>query len=285
MADKHILILGNMTKPGVREKIDELLPWFAERVDVLGVHRADEPDPSGIGEADLCVVFGGDGTLLHAARNMANTGVPLLGVNMGKLGFLAEFTVAELQRHFEAILAGEVAPTERMLLEVCVNGCEKKAFCATAINDVAIQAGEPFRMIDLIVEQNGGMISRYLGDGLVICTPTGSTAYNLSAGGPIIEPTLDAVTITPIAAHTLALRPIVVRSDETISVTASQVNPGSTVVIDGQATTGLCEGDVVEIRRSATPARIIPCPSRSFFQTLTNKLQWGQSPHHGQSGA
>jgi len=285
VANKRIIILGHMGKPGIPEQIEALRPWFEQRADVLGVHRADEATAADAAHADLCVVFGGDGTLLHAARNIAAAGVPLLGVNMGKLGFLAEFTVEEMQQHFERILSGGVQPTERMILEVSVDRCSGDAFIATAVNDVAIQAGAPYRMIELNVEQNGDTISRYLGDGLVISTPTGSTAYNLSVGGPILEPTLDGVVITPVAPHTLALRPIVVRSDVTIRITANRVNAGSAVIIDGQATTGLCAGDTVSVGRSKTPARIIPCPERGYLQTLTNKLQWGQSPHHDANGS
>ena len=283
MPDKHIIILGHMDKVGVRDKIDALLPWFEQRVNVLGVHRADEACAGDCEKADLCVVFGGDGTLLHAARNIAEAGVPLLGVNMGKLGFLAEFTVEELHEHFETILAGDVEPTERMMLEVTVNRPNGKPSTSPAVNDVAIHAGKPFRMIDLDLQQDGRTITRYRGDGLVIATPTGSTAYSLSAGGPVIEPTLDAIVITPVAPHTLALRPLVVRSDKSIDITATHVNPGSSVIVDGQDSTPLAVGDTICVRRTETPARIIPCPGRAFFQTLADKLQWGQSPHHNGS--
>jgi len=280
MAYTRVIILGNMTKAGVPETIEALKPWFERLVTVLGVLPADRAGPDDVRPADLCMVFGGDGTLLQAARNVAAAGVPLLGVNMGKLGFLAEFTVDVLQNHLEAILAGQVAPTERMMLEMTLRRGDADHFQATALNDVVIQAGEPFRMIDLDVSQDGGTISRYLGDGLAICTPTGSTAYNLSVGGPILEPTLDAIVITPFAPHTLALRPIVVRSHNAIHITATRVNAGSAVIIDGQATMGLADGDTVCVRRSETVARIIPCPGRTFFETLSSKLQWGQSPHH-----
>ncbi len=282
MPDKHIIILGNMNKAGVRDKIDDLLPWFEQRVGVLGVHRADEACAGDCDQADLCVVFGGDGTLLHAARNIAEVGVPLLGVNMGKLGFLAEFTVEQLHQHFETILAGDVEPTERMMLEVTVTRPEGEPSRATAVNDVAIHAGEPFRMIDMDLQQDGRTITRYRGDGLVIATPTGSTAYSLSAGGPVIEPTLDAIVITPVAPHTLALRPIVVRSDKPIDITATHVNAGSSVIVDGQDSTHLSAGDTICVRRSELAARIISCPGRAFFDTLSDKLQWGQSPHHNE---
>ncbi len=238
--------------------------------------------PTGGAEADLCVVFGGDGTLLAGARMLADTGIPLLGVNMGKLGFLAEFNVEHMKKHFDEILEGKVQPTERMMLDVCVTDCETHGLRSPAANDVAISAGSPFRMIDVNVSQGGTMIAQYLGDGVVISTPTGSTGYNMSAGGPVLEPTLDAVVITPIAPHTLSIRPIVVRSDETIRITANHVNTGTAVIIDGQISSGLCDGDVVEVRRMEKPARIIPHPGKVFLETLANKLQWGRSPHHSE---
>ncbi|MHC4983257.1 MAG: NAD(+)/NADH kinase [Planctomycetota bacterium] len=280
MSKKRVLILANMSKPGVAEQLERLRPWFQSRAEVIAEQAADQPLAKGAEKADLCVVFGGDGTLLAAARLLAGTAVPLIGVNMGKLGFLAEFNVEHMQKHFDDILAGKIEPTERMMLDVDVTNCEVHGFSSPAANDVAISAGEPFRMIDLNVAQGGMQIAQYLGDGLLVSTPTGSTGYNMSAGGPIIEPTIDAVTITPIAPHTLSMRPIVVRSDLTIRITATRVNPGSAVIIDGQASGGLCHGDTVEVRRAEKPMRLIPHPGRGFFSTLSDKLQWGLSPHH-----
>ncbi|HUS48132.1 MAG TPA: NAD(+)/NADH kinase [Phycisphaerae bacterium] len=281
MPKKRVIILANMTKPGVPEQLAALRPWFEKRVDIVAQQPANQPVPAGAADkADLCVVFGGDGTLLAAARLLAGSRVPLMGVNMGKLGFLADFNVEHMQKHFDDILSGKVAPTERMMLEVCVRNCPEHKFCSPAANDAAISSGAPFRMIDLNVAQGETQIARYLGDGLVVSTPTGSTGYNMSAGGPILEPTLDAVTITPVAPHTLSMRPIVVRSDLTISITATRVNPGTAVIIDGQVSGGLCDGDTVEVRRAKMPMRLIPHPGRSFFETLSDKLQWGLSPHH-----
>ena len=280
MAGKNLIILGNMDKPGVPEQIEALRDWFDQRVEVLAVLPAAGQLPDGLGVADLCVVFGGDGTLLAAARMLAGTGTPLLGVNMGKLGFLAEYSVEHLQKHFDDILSGKIAPTERMMLFVCISNCEVHQFCSPAANDVAISAGRPFRMIDLNVSQGDHQISRYLGDGLVVSTPNGSTGYNMSAGGPILEPTLDALAITPVAPHSLSMRPIVAQSNATIRITATQVNPGTAVVIDGQVSSGLCDGDTIDVRRAEKGAMIVPRPGRPFFKTLAEKLQWGQSPHH-----
>ncbi len=275
-----ILILGNMTKPGVGEQIDSLRDWFASKGEIIAIAPADEPLDDVARSADLAIVFGGDGTLLSAARMLAGATVPLLGVNMGKLGFLAEFDVEHLQRHLDEILAGEIKPVERMMMEITACGCEGEQFSSPVANDVAISSGPPFRMIDLTVRQGEEMIARYLGDGLVVSTPSGSTGYNMSAGGPILEPTLDAVTITPIAPHTLSLRPIVVRSDKPIRIEAINVNEGTTVIVDGQVSCSLARGAAVEIRKAARGALIIPHPGRGFFQTLAEKLNWGQSPHH-----
>jgi len=280
MSGKRVVILGNMRKKGVAEQIERLREWFEQRCDLAGVLPADTAVTAPVNQVDLCVVFGGDGTLLSAARLFAGTKTALLGVNMGKLGFLADYNVEHMRKHFEDVLEGRVQPARRMMLEVCVSNCDRHGFRSPAANDVAICSGAPFRMVDLLVEQGGSQISRYLGDGLVVATPTGSTGYNMSAGGPILEPTLDAVVITPVAPHTLSLRPIVVRSDKAIRITARGVNLGTAVIIDGQVSSSLCDGDVVEVRRADEPAHIIPHPGRDFFETLSNKLQWGRSPHH-----
>lgn len=280
MARKKLLILGNMLKPGVEQQIQALSEWFSQWVDIIAVCPARDPLPPAAAQADLAAVFGGDGTLLTASRMLASLGVPLLGVNMGKLGFLAEYSVEHLKKHFPAILSGEIQPIERMMLEVSVRGCRAEPFSSPAANDLAISSGPPFRMIDLSVRQGDGELARYVGDGLVVSTPSGSTGYNMSAGGPILDPALEAIAITPVAPHTLSLRPVVVRSDWPIIIRATKVNEGTAVIIDGQVCSSLCDGDTVEVRRSPRGALIVPHPGRTFFDTLADKLQWGRSPHH-----
>lgn len=282
MARKRAIILANRDKPGVFEQIDQLKPWLEERVELLGVLEAgaDICLTTDAHRADLAIVFGGDGTLLASARALAPCDVPLLGVNMGKLGFLAEYSVEHLRKHLADILSGKIVPAERLMLDVRVTNCEEHAFHSLAANDVSISAGQPFRMIDLEVSQGAGQIARYLGDGVIVATPTGSTGYNLSAGGPVLQPTLDAVTITAIAPHTLSIRPIVLRSDQDIRIACTRVNEGTTVLIDGQIPSGLCDNDTIVVRRAEHPARIVPHPGHHFFSTLANKLQWGLSPHH-----
>ncbi len=288
MAKKRILIIVNRSKPGAGARVESLRPWLDQRAEVVDVIDVLRGESCASVAADLCIVFGGDGTLLSAARLVAPAGIPLMGVNLGKLGFLADFNVEHMQKHLDDILAGRVAPLERMmLLARAVSGPvqssagrQAEAFSSLAANDVAIAAGDPFRMIDLSVAQGDEQIATYLGDGVVVATPTGSTGYNLSAGGPILEPTVEAMVITPIAPHSLSVRPIVVPADGTIRVTASRINPGTKLVIDGQVATPLREGQTVEIHRADCNARVVPHPGRTFFSRLTEKLQWGRSPHH-----
>jgi NAD+ kinase len=276
---QSLLILGNMAKPGVDEQIAQLRPWFAQKAQVVAVCPADGPVPDGGKAAQLAVVFGGDGTLLSAARLLAGTDMPLVGVNMGKLGFLAEFSVEHMQKHFDEILSGQAAVTRRIMLEASVED-GSGSFASPVANDVVIAAGEPFRMIDLCVDHPAGPVAQYLGDGVVVATPTGSTGYNMSCGGPLLKPTLDAFAITPIAPHSLTLRPLVVDGDDVIRITASRVNAGTSLIIDGQVTRSLKAGEVVQVRRAPYAMCIVRHPGRTFFGTLSHKLQWGRSPHH-----
>jgi len=279
MSRKRILIVANNDKPGVAEQVQSLRAWFEQRAELAGVvDSASDDDLTGV-RADLCIVFGGDGTFLAAARRVAPAGIPMMGVNMGKLGFLADFNVEHMRKHLDDILAGRVAPVERMMLEVRA-GDGAESFRSLAANDMSIAAGEPFRIIELTVTQSDKEIATYLGDGVIVATPTGSTGYNLSAGGPILDPGVAAMVITPLAAHSLSMRPIVVRADAAIGIRTSRLNPGTRLVIDGQISRPLSEGQSIEIRRASVPARVVPHPGQSFFRTLTGKLKWAQSPHH-----
>ncbi|MCD4699064.1 MAG: NAD(+)/NADH kinase [Phycisphaerae bacterium] len=279
MSDKRILIIVNMSKPGASERVESLRGWFAERAEVAGVIDVQgSEDITGI-QANLCIVFGGDGTLLASARRVAPAGIPMMGVNMGKLGFLADFSVEQMTEHLDAILEGKVRPVERMMLQIGLVG-GKNAFSSLATNDVVISAGAPFRMIELCVNRNEDHIATFMGDGVIVATPTGSTGYSLSAGGPILEPALEAMVITPIAPHTLAMRPVVIGGDATVGITTDRLNPGTTLVIDGQISVPIKAEQSVEIRRADQPARIISNPGGTFFRTLIDKLHWARSPHH-----
>lgn len=240
----------------------------------------------GIEDVDLIVVLGGDGTLLSQARRFVDSEIPLLGVNLGRLGFMAEFDLETIERQGKALFGnGEPATGALRMLraEVFGEGESAARFDGLALNEAAITAGYPFRMVELALRLNGEAGPLLGGDGLVVSTPTGSTAYNVSAGGPIVAPGVGALTITPIAAHTLSFRPIVVPSSSTIEITAQRVNNeleqgGTTLVLDGQVQTPLHGQDRVVITGDAREVRFVRNPEVGFWETVIQKLHWGAQP-------
>ncbi|HNX25987.1 MAG TPA: NAD(+)/NADH kinase [Phycisphaerae bacterium] len=269
-----MIILGNMERQDVCEAVESASKRLEKRGLLGGVfpHTVAVDD---LPKSDMCLVFGGDGTLLSAGRRLARLGIPFIGVNMGKLGFLAEYNLDELYRFLPALVEGKIKPVERIMLDVCC--CD---FCSLAVNDLAISAGAPFRMIDLSFSHDENMLARFRGDGLVVATPTGSTGYNLSVGGPVLQPTLDAIAVSPIAPHTLSLRPIVLDTFAPVHINVMGANAGTTLIIDGQISHKLCAGQSIVVRKADVTLKIFPHPERHYTQLLSNKLKWGQSPHH-----
>jgi NAD+ kinase len=231
-------------------------------------------------EADFAVVFGGDGSIISAARNLSPSGVPVIGVNIGKLGFLAEFSVNELKQYFNDIISGRAVIEKRMMLSCRVFNNNREKFHALAINDVFITAGPPFRMIELKISVDGQPLAGCVSDGLIISTPTGSTAYNLSAGGPILSGKMEAVVITPICPHSFSFRPIVINADSSIEVFGVCVNKGTTVSIDGQVSSKLAIDDVVKVERDRADFLIVNNPLRTQWDTLAAKLSWAEKPKY-----
>jgi NAD+ kinase len=236
-------------------------------------------------------VLGGDGTLLSTARRLHGREIPLMGVNFGRLGFLASFTPEEFPRHLDLLLAGKLPIARRAMLEASVVGSDvrtlevkevaaKRKFCATALNDAVITAGPPFHMVELELGANGDEGIRYFGDGVIVSTPSGSTAYNVSAGGPIISPDVEAFCITPICPHSLSFRPVVVSASSSVVVQAVRVNEGTTLFCDGQASTRLIAGDRVIIRRSANDVLLVENPDSQKWKGLAEKLNWASSPKY-----
>jgi len=279
-------IVAKPDAPRAQGVILQLLPWLAARGHavvfeketadlvpvVVGASASKAELP---GQVDLLIVLGGDGTLLSMARAVGDLGVPLLGVNLGGLGFLTATTLEEMFPALEAYLGGRMAIEERMLLAARVirNGqllCEY-----AALNDVVITKSAMSRIIDLSVSVEGRYATAYRADGLIISTPTGSTAYSLSAGGPILFPTMDAVVLTPICSHTLTNRPIVVPGTDRIEVTLL-ADQEVMATMDGQVGVGLREGDTVEIRKAASRIRLVRFPQKDFFSVLRTKLKWGE---------
>ncbi|MGH7264865.1 MAG: NAD(+)/NADH kinase [Candidatus Rokuibacteriota bacterium] len=228
------------------------------------------------GRVDLIVVLGGDGTLLSVARLVDGLDVPILGVNLGGLGFLTATTLEALYPTLEAVLAGDYTAEDRMLLGAALHRADEPAVDYLALNDVVIAKGALGRLIDVEVSVEGQMVTAYRADGLIIATPTGSTAYNLSAGGPIVFPTMDAVILTPICSHALTNRPLVLPAAAPLEVSLLTDTPDVALLIDGQPGPAVRLKDVVRVRRAGARIRLIRDPQKTYFQVLRTKLKWGE---------
>jgi len=254
-------------------------------------HKAslvDEEIQNILKKCDYAVVFGGDGSIICAARFVSESNVPVIGVNVGKLGFLAEFGIEELKTLFPQIIEGKIDIEKRMMLDCRVlvsTGANQQTetFCASAVNDIYITAGPPFRMIELKIQVNGQPLAGCVSDGLIISTPTGSTAYNLSAGGPIISTKMEAFVITPVCPHSLTFRPIVINALSTIEVFGVRVNEGTTLSVDGQVSLKFTSDQTINISRKNGFFMIVKNPLLSQWDTLAAKLSWGEKPKYNKA--
>jgi NAD+ kinase len=289
-----LVIFRDLRKQGVSEAIDEFLRFSKGKADIVASYGIEDlkqtcttalppEDANVLKKCDFAIVFGGDGSIISTARNVSKASLPVIGVNVGKLGFLAEFSVAELEDFFPCLEKGTAPIDKRMMLNCRVfsNDREEK-FCSAAINDIYITAGPPFRMIELKILVDGQPLAGCVTDGLIFSTPTGSTAYNLSAGGPILSTKIEAVVITPICPHSLSFRPIVINADSTIEVFGVRVNEGTTISIDGQVSLKLSINDVVRIEKENSDFLIVNNPLRSKWDTLATKLSWAEKPKYKQ---
>jgi len=224
-------------------------------------------------EVDLLLVFGGDGTLLHVARKIAGSPTPILGVNIGGLGFLTGVPSAGLARALKCVWAGEFKFESRALIEA-VGTCNGKKIHETALNDIVVGRGAVSRLIALDVGVDGELITRYRCDGLIVSSPTGSTAYSLAAGGAVVVPTAEVFVMTPICPHALSNRSMILPLSSKISVKAITPLPATILSADGQFVAELAAGDEVIIRRSRRAIRLMHLADSSFFEALRHKLQW-----------
>jgi len=275
-------------QPQAAGSLRGLLKWLAERglAVVLDEEAAEAAGADGVrgvprselgAAVDLVVVLGGDGTLLSVARALGSRAVPILGVNLGTLGFLTEIALDELFAALDRVLRGEHRIESRMRLEVGVvrGGVEAPpAERFLALNDAVLTKADLARMIDLETRAGGDLVTSYHADGLIVATPTGSTAYSLSAGGPIVLPELEAFVLTPICPHTLTQRPLVLSHSAEIEIVVRSREEVQ-LTIDGQEGATLQQGDSVRVRRSAHPVHIVVSPFRSRFEILRQKLGWG----------
>ena len=225
---------------------------------------------------DLAIIVGGDGTLLHIARSLAEYGVPVIGVNQGRLGFLTDIPLSNMEREVGKILDGECQSEHRLLLHAEIHRGGEMLHAARAFNDVIITKGEVARLIEYETYIGDQFVNSARGDGIIIATPTGSTAYAMSAGGPILHPTLPALALVPICPHTLSNRPIVISSDSVIQIVVVGLMAGHAhVTFDGQLNYNLNDGDRIYIRRAEHSIELLHPLSRNHYDVLREKLGWG----------
>ncbi len=287
MPESTIKKVAILVKPEDSEAFEtgqELSAWLKGLgVEVIGEPLvlskiADSDSPSAVEAgtgADLIVVLGGDGTMISAARLIGDRDIPVIGINYGGLGYLTEFRIEEIHDALETVLRGEFVAEERAMLEVeHING-ESTSLRGRALNDVVINKTVLARIIEIDVSLNGEFVNRFRADGLIIATPTGSTAYNLSAGGPIIHPGVSSVVITPICPFTLTNRPLVVSDDSEIEVCLRNESDGVMLTLDGQVGAPMKLNDRLRIRKSKTVFKLIRPTNRNYFDVLRSKLKWG----------
>jgi len=283
------LLVVNSDKPDADRASHELAKLIEQHGSLIGqIPASNRAFPNEASSADLIVVLGGDGTLLGEGRRFAGSGIPVLGVNVGKLGFLAEFDLNAVRTQAEDLFgSGDLTTRSVPLLrtEIC-NPDGSTVHVGNAMNEAVVTAGPPYRVIELGIQINGTRGPAARGDGLIISTALGSTAYNVSAGGPIIHPLVDATVITPIAAHSLAFRPIAVPGTSTIELDPIQINDeandGTTLVLDGQIQQRITKGQRVRINRADKAVELVVNQSGNYWRTLVSKLHWAKQPTFSQ---
>jgi len=283
---KSVAIFAKRHDPRCQGVADDLINWLEEKscLPLVEAHLArlisyprvlsDEEIRE---QAELVVVLGGDGTLISVARLFSGKDVPIVAVNLGSLGFLTEVTVEELYPLLERCLKGEPRVSERMMLEVtvCRDGHEIER--CHVLNDMVINKGALARIVDLETKVNRHFLTTYKADGLIVSTPTGSTGYSMSAGGPIVHPLMSCILITPICPHTLTNRPIVVTDESIVSITiASSFDEKVFLTLDGQVGFKLMQGDTIEVRKALKTTALVMSKDRDYFEVLRTKLKWGE---------
>ncbi len=285
MAKPHVLLLFDRTRQEVLDVVEEVRTGVAKHAQIVGeFETTHEPLPAEL-QADLAVVLGGDGTLLSQARRVLDRQLPLVGVNFGRLGFLAEFDWASLQQHADIVFGANPPITEHMILTAEVRDANDDVIhSGVAINDCVVTAGRPFRMIELGLTIDDAEGPSLRGDGVIVASPVGSTAYNVSAGGPILDPTLEAIIVTPLGAHSLAFRPFVLGPDCKLQIEVRHANVGTSLVLDGQVPVSVQAGQRITIGRHAKKARFVANPSTAFWGILLEKMRWAAPPTYRDRG-
>ncbi len=284
MKNKSVGILTKPKFPEVKRTLQDVVSWLRARsIDVV----LDTTSAILLGEqggyqktqlannADVLLVLGGDGTMLNAARLAGERSIPILGVNMGGLGFLTEVRLENLYPSLERVFANDFVLDERLMLRTHIHRHGETVAKGEVLNDVVISKGTLARMIELKIAIQGRFVTNLRGDGLIVSSPTGSTAYSLSAGGPIIDPAVQSLILTPICPHTLTHRPLIVPGNAEIDVTLTSKDDGAMATLDGQVGVAITQGDTVVIQTSEHRTRLIRFPESNYYDVLREKLKWG----------
>lgn len=283
----RVAVLASVNRPRVRAELQKIETILAQSAELVAVDENQTFDFSQT-DVDICVVLGGDGSILSAARRMGLNQKPVIGVNLGRLGFLAALSEDELGAFWPDICAGKYPIDEHVMLQCSIvsaatrraaenpgNELPEPLNYQLALNEAAILGGPPYSMLQIDLYVDGELASTYDGDGLIISTPVGSTAHNLSAGGPILQRLLQAVVISPISPHTLTMRPVVDRADRTFEMVVRQGHETVSAVFDGRVLGALAEGDCFRVGKAPVSFKMISIPIKGEYRTLRDKLGWG----------
>ena len=273
-----VLLLGSGMRANVIPEAERLRPLIEQQVEVLLTDFEFKEDLSQI-PADFAIVLGGDGSILRAARQMCTRQLPVLGVNLGKLGFLADVSPQDLSEVLAAVASGDCRIDEHLMFTASVRRGEQVLAEQLGLNETVITAGPPYSILTVELYVDALLATTYSCDGLIISTPVGSTAYNLSAGGPIIRKTLQAFTITPVSPHTLTVRPVVDTADRVYEMVVPEPNEGTTVMVDGRPLARLTAEDRVRVERAEQCFKMIEVRGQNYYRTLRDKLGWAGNLH------
>ena len=286
MSIKKIGIVSKPKKAEIREIVPELVEWLRARDIEVSIDKETgsilESSEKCLtrnelpGKVDLLIVLGGDGTLLAAARALYRREVPIFAVNLGDLGFLTVITRDELYPALEGVLSGNYRSERRVQIEGELVRADEVLSTFRALNDVVLNKGAIARIQDFEVYADGEFISNYKSDGLIVSTPTGSTAYSLAAGGPVVSPSVEAFIITPICAHTLTNRPLVLRDSANIEIVVKSQREAAYLTVDGQVGIATHSEDIIRVRKSDSYVELIQPPQRNYYEILRQKLKWGE---------
>ncbi len=273
VSDFSVRIAGIITKKGDLPAsffADKLGRWLEQKGISVSLNRI-APD------IDILIILGGDGTLLHIAAEAARYSIPVIGINLGHLGFLTELTENEAEEALEKIILGSIIVENRLMLKACLIKKGVHQGYRYALNDVVINKNSLDRVLHLSAQADEEFITTYKADGLIISTPTGSTAYNLSAGGPLVYPGLPSILVTPICPFMLSSRPVLLPSNKTITTRfdAQDSTEKANIIIDGQASWSMDKDDILEVKAAEHPLQLIVSPHKDYFAILRNKLRWG----------